>query len=231
MHLRKQDRYEHPGSSWARPTFEQGCLSALPHLEGSCKALSLPGERLFQASRILPNRMRPAIFHAFGRAKADAQTLLDQLAHQGWETLPIAILGMPHYPAGWSSETWKPIGGCSFTGSVGLTGNSALRFCLLMQWHSLAFRPSMLFAEDPFQGNDDMVSVHTPSASGPELCARQLMQAATDQDSSESGSSTPEHRNGPGESTDRPSNPPNWTALSICALEHRRARATHSCDP
>ena len=80
-------------TSWARATFEQGCLSVLPHLEGSYKALSLPGEHLFQASRILPNRMRPAIFHAFGRAKTDAQKLLDQLAHQGWETLPIAILG------------------------------------------------------------------------------------------------------------------------------------------
>ena len=30
---------------WARATFEQGCLSVLPHLEGSCKALSLPGEQ------------------------------------------------------------------------------------------------------------------------------------------------------------------------------------------
>ena len=46
-------------TSWARPTFEQGCLSALPHFEGSRKALSLPGEHLFQASRILPTRMRP----------------------------------------------------------------------------------------------------------------------------------------------------------------------------
>ena len=62
---------------WARASFEQGCLSVLPHLEGPCKAISLPGEHLFQASRIAPGRMRPVIFHAFGKAKLDAH---DQLA-------------------------------------------------------------------------------------------------------------------------------------------------------
>ena len=83
---------------WARATFKQGCLSVLPHLEGTCKALSLPGEHLFQASRILPNRMRPVIFHAFGKAKKDAPKVLDELAQLGREALPIALLGMPHYP-------------------------------------------------------------------------------------------------------------------------------------
>ena len=104
-------------TGWARATFEQGCLSVLPHLEGTCKALSLPGEHLFQASRITPNRMRPVIFHAFGKAKNDAPQVLNDLAQLGWETLPTAILGMPHYPAAWVVDTWKPIGGCSFTGS------------------------------------------------------------------------------------------------------------------
>ena len=112
---------------WARATFEQGCLSVLPHLEGTCKALSLPGEHLFQASRILPNRMRPVIFHAFGKAKHDAPKVLNDLAQLGWETLPIALSGMPHYPASWVVDTWKPIGGCAFTGSpVALTGNPFL---------------------------------------------------------------------------------------------------------
>ena len=86
-------------TSWARATFEQGCLSVLPHLEGPCKAISLPGEHLFQASRIAPDRMRPIIFHAFGKGKLDAPLQLDRLARQGWETLPIALLGMPHCPA------------------------------------------------------------------------------------------------------------------------------------
>lgn len=87
-------------TSWARPTFEQGCLSVLPHLEGSRKALSLPGEHLFQASRIPPNRMRPIIFHAFGRAKSDASVLLKKLAQQGWETLPKSLVCHTTLPRG-----------------------------------------------------------------------------------------------------------------------------------
>ena len=74
-------------TSWARASFEQGCLSVLPHLEGPCKAISLPGEHLFQASRIAPDRTRPAIFHAFGKAKLDAHDQLARLARFGWETL------------------------------------------------------------------------------------------------------------------------------------------------
>ena len=78
-------------TSWARATFEQGCLSVLPHLEGPCKAFSLPGEHVFQASRTAPNRTRPVIFHAFGKAKLDAPDQLARLARLGWETLPIAL--------------------------------------------------------------------------------------------------------------------------------------------
>ena len=129
-------------TSWARATFEQGCLSVLPRLEGP---YSLPGEHLFQASRIAPDRMRPVIFHAFGKAKLDAPDRLGRLARLGWETLPIALLGMPHYPAAWSHETWKPIGGCSFTGGpCALTGNSAFRCCLLLQWHAIVVPPTVL---------------------------------------------------------------------------------------
>ena len=40
--------------------------------------------------------MRPAIFHAFGKAKAGAQAALRDLEKQGWETLPMAIVGMPN---------------------------------------------------------------------------------------------------------------------------------------
>ena len=135
-------------TSWARATFEQGCLSVLPHLEGPCKALSLPGENLFQASRIAPNRMRPIIFHAFGKAKLDAPAQLARLACQGWETLPIALLGMPHYPAAWSLEAWRPIGGCCFMGGTNaLTGNSAFRFCLLMQRHAITVPATALFQD------------------------------------------------------------------------------------
>ena len=66
--------------SWARATFEQGCLSVLPQLEGPCKAISLPGEHLFQASHIAPDFMRPVIFHAFGKAKLDARDQLGAIS-------------------------------------------------------------------------------------------------------------------------------------------------------
>ena len=57
---------------------------------------SLPGEHLFQASALPRNRMRPAIFRAFGKAKVGAQAALRELELQGWETLPIAtLLGRP----------------------------------------------------------------------------------------------------------------------------------------
>ena len=151
-------RQSHPGAltpagqertpwltSWARATFEQGILSVLPMLEGPCTATSLPGEHLFQASALPRNRMRPAIFHAFGKAKVGAQAALRDLEKQGWETLPIAILGMPNLPPAWAVDTWKPIGGCKFTGfSSGTVGNSALRFCLLLKWRAILPRSSSL---------------------------------------------------------------------------------------
>ena len=77
------------------------------------RVTSLPGEHLFQASALPRNRMRPAIFHAFGKAKVGAQAALRELELQGWETLPIAILGMPNLPPAWVIVTWKPVGGCT----------------------------------------------------------------------------------------------------------------------
>ena len=76
-------------------------------LTGPCTVASLPGEHLFQAIALPRNRMRPAIFHAFGKAKVGAQAASRELEHQRWETLPIAILGMPNLPP-WAVETWKP---------------------------------------------------------------------------------------------------------------------------
>ena len=85
-------------TSWARATFEQGILSVLPMLTGPCTVAS-------QASALPRNRMRPAIFHAFGKAKVGAQAALRELEQQGWETLPIAILGLPNLPSAWVVET------------------------------------------------------------------------------------------------------------------------------
>ena len=78
--------------------------------------------------------MRPAIFHAFGKAKIGAQKALRDLEQQGWETLPLAILGMPNLPPAWIVDDWKPM----FTGYCpGIVGNSALRFCLLLRWRAV----------------------------------------------------------------------------------------------
>ena len=120
-------RQSHPGAltpagqertpwltSWARATFEQGILSVLPMLEGPRTATSLPGEHLFQASALPRNRMRPAIFHAFGKAKVGAQAALRDLEKQSWETLPIAILGMLNLPPAWAVDSQQ--GGANLRG-------------------------------------------------------------------------------------------------------------------
>ena len=100
---------------------------------------------------------------------------LARLELQGWETLPIAILGMPNLPPAWVIETWKPVGGCKFTGYFsGAAGNSALRFCLLLKWRAIRPQATELFpaqlqgdslsclpAED---GDADVESVSTPSS-------------------------------------------------------------------
>ena len=176
-------------TSWARATFEQGVLSVLPMLEGPCTAASLPGEHLFQASALPRNRMRPAIFHAFGKAKVGAQMALRDLEKQGWETLPMAILGMPNLPPAWMVDTWKPVGGCKFTGFCpGTVGNnSALRFCLLLRWRAAHPPASELFSAQaqgdsfsccPADGeNDDLESVATPSSNNSDKRAWQLAQA------------------------------------------------------
>ena len=200
----KWPRRAHPGAlsaagqertpwltSWARATFEQGCLSVLPHMEGSCKAVSLPGEHLFQASRIRHDRMRPAIFHAFGKAKEDAPAQLARLACQGWETLPIVVLGMPHHPAAWSTDDWKPIGGCCFTGSPpALQGNSACRFCLLCQWHTIWVPSTELFQATSVDSDPELEPTDVALETQAELLTRTLLDAAVDPNSRESGLSS-----------------------------------------
>ena len=162
-------------------------------LEGPCTATSLPGEHLFQASALPRNRMRPAIFHAFGKAKVGAQDALRDLERQGWETLPIAILGMPNLPPPWALDTWKPVGGCKLTGySSGTVGNSALRRAILLgdsdlfpgqvQGDSLSCCP---VGED----NSDLKSVSTPSSNNSANRVNQLTQAM-ERDSTK-GSQTP----------------------------------------
>ena len=51
--------------AWARAAFEQGALPSLLMMPGLAPVLSLPGDRMFQATEV----QRPAIIHAYGGAK------------------------------------------------------------------------------------------------------------------------------------------------------------------
>ena len=82
---------------------------------------------------------------------------------------------MPNLPPAWVIETWKPVGGCKFTGYFsGVAGNSALRFCLLLKWRAIRPQATELFPAQlqgdslsclPAEDNDaDVESVSTPSS-------------------------------------------------------------------
>ncbi len=43
----------------------------------------LPGDRMFQAQRILPGRARPVILHGYGGAKRDIPRTLPTIATEG----------------------------------------------------------------------------------------------------------------------------------------------------
>ena len=127
---------------------------------------------LFQASALPRNRMRPAIFHAFGKAKVEAQDALRDLERQSWETLPIAILGMPNLPPAWAAN---------FSGTV---SNGALRFCLLLKRQATLPQDSDLFPGQvqgdslPAEGDTaDLESVSTLSSNNSANRANQLTQA------------------------------------------------------
>ena len=108
------------------------------HCHITVRGTSLPGQ-------CIATQSRPAIFHAFGKAKVGAQDALRDLERQGWETLPIAILGMPNLPPAWAVDTWKPVGGCKFTGYFSGTVGNSVRFCLLLKWRAIRPQASDLF--------------------------------------------------------------------------------------
>ena len=107
---------------------------------------------------------------------------------QGWETLPIAILGMPNLPPAWMVDPWKPIGGCKFTGYFsGAVGNGALRFCLSLKWRAIRPQTNDLFNAQgqggslsccPAEEEDtDLESVATLSSTNSAKRAERLAQA------------------------------------------------------
>ena len=53
--------------AWARAAFEQGALPSLLLMPGIAPVFSLPGDRMFQATEVVPGFQRPVIMHAVPR--------------------------------------------------------------------------------------------------------------------------------------------------------------------
>ena len=81
-------------------------------------AVVLPGPKLFQANRVDPSFMRPAVFHCFGRDKSGAKNTLRVMAAEGWETLIAVLLGVGHLRPLWQQTGWTPFGGMCWHGSA-----------------------------------------------------------------------------------------------------------------
>ena len=60
---------------------EQGALPSLLLMPGIAPVFSLPGDRMFQATEVVPGFQRPVIMHAYGGAKAGMEKV--------WRPLPL----------------------------------------------------------------------------------------------------------------------------------------------
>ena len=137
-------------NAWARSTFEQGALSLLPELHAQHPAVVLPGPKLFQANKVDTLFMRPAVFHCFGQNKSTAKTILQALALEGWETLPIVMLGVGNLRPLWQQSGWIPFAGVSWHGSMSTTtATQEIRFALFEQWHKHAPAASQAWLLQP----------------------------------------------------------------------------------
>ena len=79
--------------AWARAAFEQGALPSLLLMPGFAPVFNLPGDRMFQATEIMPGFQRPVIIHAYGGAKAGMEKALASIAPEGWLPMAAAMLG------------------------------------------------------------------------------------------------------------------------------------------
>ena len=55
--------------AWARAAFEQGALPSLLMMPGLAPVLSLPGDRMFQATEVTDGHQRPAIYACLWRSQ------------------------------------------------------------------------------------------------------------------------------------------------------------------
>ena len=97
--------------AWARAAFEQGALPSLLMMPGLAPVLSLPGDRMFQATEVSNGLQRPAIIHAYGGAKVGMERNLASIAPEGWLPLAAAMLGTVDKPPMWASVGFRPVVG------------------------------------------------------------------------------------------------------------------------
>ena len=97
--------------AWARAAFEQGALPSLLMMPGLALVLSLPGDRMFQATQVTTGCQRPAIMHAYGGAKVGMARSLASIASEGWLPMAAAMLGTADKPPMWASVGLRPVVG------------------------------------------------------------------------------------------------------------------------
>ena len=105
-----------PILTWARACFE-GSLPSMLHLAGSAICCVLPGDRMFQAQRLVPGYTRPVILHGYGGAKHEIPRTLPQLAVDGWVPFAHAMVGYLDQLPSWCKDDLRPVMGtsCDFT--------------------------------------------------------------------------------------------------------------------
>lgn len=97
--------------AWARAAFEQGALPSLLLMPGFAPVFSLPRDRMFQATEMMPGFQRPVIIHAYGGAKAGMEKALASIAPEGWLPMAAAMLGTEDKPPMWASVGLRPVVG------------------------------------------------------------------------------------------------------------------------
>ena len=80
-------------------------------MPGLAPVFSLPGDKMFQATGIIPGYQRPVIMHAYGGAKAGMHKALRPIAGDGWLPMAAAMLGTEHKPPMWIAPDLRPVVG------------------------------------------------------------------------------------------------------------------------
>ena len=97
--------------AWARASFEQGALPSLIFLQGIVPIFTLPGDKMFQATGLSPNKQRPPIMHAYGGAKIGMSQALQSIASEGWIPLAAAMAGIEGKKPMWADLGLRPVVG------------------------------------------------------------------------------------------------------------------------